>query len=46
MEPNQIQQEFKTATLGEQRCHIMFNPSNDDVIGQVKRKCVDLIAIK
>ena len=30
-------------TLGEQRCHINFNPSSDDKIGQFKRMMADAI---
>lgn len=30
-------------TLGEQRCHINFNPSLDDKIGMFKRMMADAI---
>jgi len=30
-------------TLGEKRCHINFNPSSDDKIGQFKRMMADAI---
>ena len=30
-------------TLGEKRCHIDFNPSNDNGISQFKRKIADAI---
>jgi hypothetical protein len=30
-------------TLGEKRCHINFNPSADDKIGQFKRMMADAI---
>lgn len=30
-------------TLGEQRCHINFNPSSDDKIGTFKRMMADAI---
>ena len=30
-------------TLGEKRCHITFNPSSDDKIGQFKRMMADAI---
>tara|TARA_R110000868_G_scaffold131055_3_gene340974 strand:+ start:413 stop:679 length:267 start_codon:yes stop_codon:yes gene_type:complete len=30
-------------TLGEQRCHINFNPSSDDKIGKFKRMMADAI---
>ena len=33
----------KQLTLGEQRCHINFNPSSDDKIGQFKRMMADAI---
>jgi hypothetical protein len=30
-------------TKGEYRVGIAFNPSNDDMVGQIKRKAADLI---
>jgi hypothetical protein len=33
----------KPLTLGEKRCHINFNPSADDKIGQFKRMMADAI---
>jgi len=30
-------------TLGEQRCHLKFNPSSAGTIDQFKKKCADLI---
>lgn len=33
----------QTLTLGEQRCHITFNPSSDDKIGLFKRMMADAI---
>jgi hypothetical protein len=33
----------KELTLGEKRCHINFNPSSDDKIGQFKRMMADAI---
>ena len=33
----------KPMTLGEQRCHIDFNPSADDKIGTFKRMMADAI---
>jgi hypothetical protein len=33
----------KEITLGEKRCHINFNPSSDDKIGQFKRMMADAI---
>jgi hypothetical protein len=30
-------------TLGEERCHITFNPSNDGDISVIKTKCAELI---
>lgn len=30
-------------TKGEYRVSINFNPSNDDLVGQIKRKAADLI---
>lgn len=33
----------KQLTLGEQRCHINFNPSSDDKIGTFKRMMADAI---
>jgi len=33
----------KPLTLGEQRCHIDFNPSADDKIGKFKRMMADAI---
>lgn len=30
-------------TKGEYRVGITFNPSNDDMVGQIKRKAADLI---
>lgn len=33
----------KVMTLGEQRCHIGFNPSSDDKIGKFKRMMADAI---
>ncbi len=33
----------KVLTLGEQRCHIAFNPSSDDKIGKFKRMMADAI---
>lgn len=35
--------ESRPMTLGEQRCHINFNPSSDDKIGQFKRMMADAI---
>jgi hypothetical protein len=35
--------EPKQLTLGEKRCHINFNPSSDDKIGQFKRMMADAI---
>jgi hypothetical protein len=32
-----------TQTLGEYRVGINFNPSNDDAVGQIKRRAADLI---
>jgi len=32
-----------TMTKGEYRVGINFNPSNDDMVGQIKRKAADLI---
>jgi hypothetical protein len=39
-EQSQTQREL---TLGEKRCHINFNPSSDDKIGQFKRMMADAI---
>ena len=36
-------QKTKKLTLGEQRCHINFNPSSDDRIGTFKRMMADAI---
>ena len=33
----------KELTLGEKRCHINFNPSADDKIGQFKRMMADAV---
>lgn len=33
----------KRFTLGEERCHINFNPSSNDRIGQFKRMMADAI---
>ena len=33
----------KKLTLGEERCHINFNPSSDDKIGTFKRMIADAI---
>jgi hypothetical protein len=33
----------KQLTLGEKRCHINFNPSEDDKIGKFKRMMADAI---
>lgn len=33
----------KEMTLGEERCHINFNPSSDDKIGTFKRMMTDAI---
>lgn len=33
----------KQLTLGEKRCHVNFNPSSDDKIGQFKRMMADAI---
>lgn len=30
-------------TIGEKRCHIKFNPSNDGDINLIKTKCAELI---
>jgi hypothetical protein len=35
--------EPRQLTLGEKRCHINFNPSSDDKIGQFKRMMADAI---
>ncbi len=35
--------EPRQLTLGEKRCHINFNPSADDKIGQFKRMMADAI---
>ena len=35
--------ETKELTLGEKRCHINFNPSSDDKIGQFKRMMANAI---
>lgn len=35
--------ESRPMTLGEQRCHINFNPSSDDKIGKFKRMMADAI---
>jgi hypothetical protein len=35
--------ENKELTLGQKRVHLTFNPSNDNVIGQIKLKCAELI---
>lgn len=32
-----------TQTKGEYRVGINFNPSNDDLVGQIKRRAADLI---
>lgn len=37
------QRQERQLTLGEQRCHIDFNPSSDDKIGQFKRMMADAI---
>ena len=34
---------MKTMTKGEYRVGISFNPSNDDVVGRIKRAAADLI---
>ena len=36
-------QPTRELTLGEKRCHINFNPSSDDKIGQFKRMMADAI---
>jgi len=40
---NQDNQNLRPLTLGEKRCHITFNPSSDDKIGQFKRMMADAI---
>lgn len=36
-------QPTRELTLGEKRCHVNFNPSSDDKIGQFKRMMADAI---
>lgn len=38
-----MEENAKVMTLGEQRCHINFNPSSDDKIGTFKRMMADAI---
>lgn len=38
-----MEENTKQLSLGEQRCHIGFNPSSDDKIGMFKRMMADAI---
>ena len=38
-----MEERKKAMTLGEQRCHIDFNPSADDKIGTFKRMMADAL---
>jgi hypothetical protein len=41
--PEEIAMSTRPMTLGEKRCHINFNPSEDDKIGKFKRMMADAI---
>ena len=38
-----MSEKVKEKTLGEQRCHVDFNPNGNTDINQIKRQCADLI---